>query len=256
VASLPTYSRDPAEITPRGARLVLNAPDGRYASAVHEIETEIKRRRSHDASRLILVVSALPREGAEELASNLAHSLAISGSAALLVDADLRLKPLTRLLAPQAASGLLDQIVARRPIDEAILRDQTTGLFFLPASGHAPTPLSVPSALRAPEFASAMRGLRHGFSTIVVAAPPALPVSDARIIAELADDIVFVTAWHRTPRRLAAKALASLAADQKKLLGTVLTGIDDRHALEPMSFAEIFSELRQAALVNIAARAA
>ena len=53
VASLPTYSRDPAEITPRGARLVLNAPDGRYASAVHEIETEIKRRRSHDASRAI-----------------------------------------------------------------------------------------------------------------------------------------------------------------------------------------------------------
>ena len=255
VASLPASSRDAAEITPPGARLVLAAPDGRYATAVRDVEAELKRRRGQ-ASRLVLVVSALPGEGAEQLASNLAHSLAVSGNTALLVDADLRLKVLTRLLAPQAASGLVDQMAAQRPIEQAILRDQTTGLCFLPASGPAPIPLSVSGALRAPGFAAAIRALRHSFPTIVVAAPPSLPVSDARIVAELADDIVFVTAWHKTPRRLAAKALALLAADQKKVLGAVLTGVPEAHPLAPMSFAEIFAELRQAALVNIAARAA
>ena len=87
---------------------------------------------------------------------NLAHYYAISGSPSLLVDADLRMKSLTRQLAGASRCGLLDQIASQSPIEEAILRDGMTGLYFLPASGPAPIPLAVPSALRSPAMADAL----------------------------------------------------------------------------------------------------
>ena len=164
------------------------------------------------------------------------------------------MKALTRQLAGQSVRGLLDQIASHQPVEEAILRDGTTGLHFLPASGMAPIPLSVPSALRAAAFANAIAGLRERFATIILSAPPMLPVGDARVLADLADQIVFVTAWHKTPRQLAKQALTSLGVNQRKVVGAVLTDVADETDVSIMSFADIFDEICRAA--SFAARAA
>jgi len=157
------------------------------------------------------------------------------------------MKALTRQLAGQSLRGLLDQIASHQPVDEAILRDGVTGLHFLPASGPAPIPLSVPSALRSPALADAIATLREHFETIILSAPPLLPVSDARVLADLSDQIIFVTAWHKTPRQLARKALTSLGVNQRKVVGAVLTDVADEAGVSIMSFADIFDEIRSAA---------
>jgi succinoglycan biosynthesis transport protein ExoP len=243
-----TFSDDAGQLpTTRAARLVLAEPTGQYAEAIRNAGHELDRCRGGAPALVVLVVSALPGEGSELFASNLAHHLAVGGGSPLLVDADLRMKGLTRQLVGHSGRGLLDQIASHQPVEEAILRDGVTGLHFLPASGPAPIPLSVPSALRSPALADAIAMLRGHFATIILSAPPLLPVSDARVLAELADQIVFVTAWHKTPRPLARKALTSLGANQRKVVGAVLTDVADEAGVSIMSFAEIFNEIRRSA---------
>lgn len=248
MSSLPELAQPGAgPAATRAVRLVLAEPNGRYAEAIRNAASELERRRNGGGPRVILVVSPLPGEGAELFASNLAHHLALTGEPVLLVDADLRMKVLTRQLANRVSTGLLNQIASHRSVEEAILRDGVTGLHFLPAAGPAPTPVSAPSALRSAEFIGAMAALKERFSTVILSAPPLLPVTDTRILAELADQIVFVTAWQKTPRSLARKALGTLGAGQSKVTGAVLTDVSEDAGSALMSFADIFEEIRRTA---------
>ena len=250
MSSLPTVaSREDANALARNARLILAEPECRYAEAVRNVCRELSARANGETGRVILVTSALPGEGAEAFASNIAHHLAIAGQTSLLVDCDFRAKGLTRQLTPQNASGLLDQVASHSPVEDAILRDGLTGVHFLPASGPAPVQLTIPTVLRSVEFSAAFGHLKARFPTIVLSAPPLLPFADAQALADLADQIVFLTAWQRTPRDLARNALISLGANQRKVVGAVLTDIADEQDAGFMSFGAIFEEILRASRI-------
>lgn len=247
MTSLPAVdAEDDAEMPAVSARLIVSEPACRYAEAVRGAARELSARANGDDPRVILIASALPGEGAEPFASNIAHHLAVAGQKTLLVDCDFHDKTLTRQLTPQNTGGLLDQIVARAPVENVILRDSLTGVHFLPASGPAPIPLTVPTMLRSVEFSAAFSHLKARFQTIVISAPPLLEQPDAGALAELADQIVFLTAWQRTPHVLARKALALLDANQRKVAGAVLTDVADDRSAGFMSFGAIFDEIRRA----------
>jgi len=211
----------------KAVRLVLAEPSGGYADAVRGARRELDSRRAHNRPRIILVTSSLPGEGAEIFASNLAHHYAITGGKPLLIDGDFRLQLITRQLAGERPIGLLNQIVARQPAEGAILRDGLTGLHFLPAAGPMPVQISVPEALSSDALANSFDSLRQRFDTIIVSSPPLLPVLDARILADHADQIVFAVAWQRTPKQLARRALKLLGINERKVSGAVLTNVDE-----------------------------
>jgi len=235
-------------LTSRACRFVLAEPGGSYAEAVRGTCRELEKRRGGAPSRLILVVSPLAGEGAECLASNIAHEYALAGHPSLLIDADLRAKTLTHELARECARGLLDQIATHQPIENAILRDCGTGLHFLPAFGPAPIPLAAKDVLRSKTLIDAIATLKQTFVTIVMTAPPLLTATDANLLAELADEIVFATAWQKTPRRVAQKALTTIAAHHGKLAGAALTGIvEASQNASIMSLHDVLDEMRRAA---------
>jgi Mrp family chromosome partitioning ATPase len=79
-------------------------------------------------------------------------------------------------------------------------------------------------------------------------APPLLTATDANLLAELADEIVFATAWQKTPRRVAQKALTTIAAHHGKLAGAALTGIvEASQNASIMSLHDVLDEMRRAA---------
>lgn len=246
MTSLPAILRN-VSAPSHACRFVLAEPAGDYAEAVRQTCRELEKRRNGAPSRLTLVVSALPDEGAECLASNIAHQYAVAGHAPLLIDADLRMKTLTRQLADKCPCGLLDQIASNRPVENAILRDCATGLHFLPASGPAPIPMPVRDILNSKAFANSIATLKQNFVKIVLSAPPLLTATDALLLADMADEIVFATAWQKTPARLAKKALASIDAYQTKLAGAALTEIVERNDTSIMSLYEVLEEMRSAA---------
>jgi polysaccharide biosynthesis transport protein len=220
----------------RPIRMLLAEPRSIFAESVRGIRREIDQRRQTTGPRVILIASSLPGEGSDVIASNLAHHYALTGNRVLLIDGDLRRAPLTRRLAPARTSGLLDVLLHGRPVETAILHDASTGLNFLPAMSPAPLEPACPEMLASKQMAAVIAALKQQFDTIIIESPPLLPVVDGRILADYADQIVFVTTWRRTPKQLAKRALQSLGANHDKIAGVVINRVDpvaleDTHAL-------------------------
>ena len=211
LSSVPSPNAPDSFVPPtKAVRLVVAEPQSPYADAIRNARRELDMRRNGTAPRLILVTSSVAGEGADMIASNLAHNYAMTGARPLLIDCDFRLQPLTRLLAAQRQSGFFDQLTSARPVESAILRDGLTGLHFLPAAGPVHLQRSIPEALTSNAMALALNELKGQFDTIVMSVPPLMPVIDGRILADYADQIVFVVAWQKTPKQLAKTAIKTL----------------------------------------------
>ena len=228
LASVPSLAGQDSNFgAAKAVRFIVAEPSSVYADAIRNARRELDMRRVASGPRIILVTSSVPGEGAEIIASNLAHHYAMTGSRPLLIDCDARLQPLTRQLAAQRQRGLFDQILARQPLEQAILRDGLTGLHFMPAAGQSPIAASVPELLSSKAMSDALIGLKSQFETIILSAPPLFPVLDGRILADHADQLVFVMTWQRTPKQLAKKALKSLGSNERKVAGVVLNDVAD-----------------------------
>ena len=231
LASLPTTGNDADEsaaVEPlRAIRLMVADPMSSFAEAIRALRREVDVRRAHDRPRVIQIAASLPNEGASIVASNLAHHYAMTGARVLLIDCDMRRAHLTRQLAVDRRSGLAEVLTRQIAYESAILRDGATGLHFLPANSTAPAQISPPELLASQDMARLLAKLKEEFDIIVVDAPPLMPVLDARIVADHADQIVFVMGWRRTPKQLARRALSSLGFNQNKLVGIVVNQVDD-----------------------------
>lgn len=226
LSSVPSPNDAGTVISPaKAVRLVVAEPQSLYADAIRNARRELDIRRTSNAPRIILVTSSVAGEGAELIASNLAHNYAMTGSRPLLIDGDFRLQPLTRQLAAQRQAGLFDQLTTGRPVEAAILRDGLTGLNFLPAVGMTHLQRSIPETLNSEAMAAALSRLKSHFDTIVLSVPPLMPVIDGRILADYADQIVFVVAWQKTPKQLAKSAIKTLGLNSRKLAGVVLNDV-------------------------------
>ncbi len=234
ITSLPTANLpdQPAIEPSKMVRLIVAEPASAYADAIRAARRELDLRRPEPGPRIVLVASALPGESADTIASNLAHHYAMTGARVLLADADARRLPLTRYLAPQRTTGLVDQLATNRPIEAAILRDSLTGLHFLPAMGQSPSTRSIPEILSGRAIQDSLGRLKSRFDIIIISTPPLLPVLDGRIMADYADQIVFVMRWQKTPKALAKKALALLGSNRNKLTGVVLSEVAEDTSLE------------------------
>ncbi len=215
LSSLPALYPEVGEQVPaaKAVRLIVAEPNGIYADAIRGARRELDARRRVPGPRIILVTSSMPNEGADTVASNLAHHFALTGARVLLADADMRRQPLTRQLAPTRLVGLAKSLSMRRPVETAILRDSVTGLHFLPAAGPSPLTGSIPELLGSAFAAESIGNLRTRFDVIVVSGPPVMPVIDSRILADFADQILFVMTWQKTPKALAKKALKLFSAN-------------------------------------------
>lgn len=228
LGSLPkTTGSDVMSIDPaRSIRMMLAEPHSGFADAIRETRREIDERRMAPGPRVIMIAASLPNEGTNVIASNLAHHYAMTGERVLLIDGDLRVGMLTRQLAASRQAGLLDVLVHGTPLEHTILRDTTTGLCFLPAISQMPLELSSPEVLGSAHMQHILNQLKRYFDTIIIDTPPLLPVMDARLLADHADQIVFAMSWRRTPKQLARRAFKVLGINQKKIAGIIINQVD------------------------------
>lgn len=228
LASVPLLKRQSDGLSDpmQSLRVVLTTPRGVFARSLWLLQAELDKRRFDPAPRIILVASSLPNEGKTVIAANLALAAAARGASTLLIDADMRRSNLTQQLGLGQAPGLLDAIAYGQDLESVIVRDTVSGLAILPAGGDGRIALSPVDALEAPAFGQRLARLKAHFDTIVIDAPPILPVVDARILADYADQIVFVAAWRRTPKEIIRRAARLLGANSAKLVGMVINQVD------------------------------
>ena len=124
-------------------------PFSRFAEAIRAIKLAVDLNGDvGNASKVIGFTSSIPNEGKSTIAASLALLMAQVGARVILVDCDLRNPTLSRKLAPNADCGLLDVIVGTTPLEDAMWRDASTNLAFLPAGIRAALPIQVKSLRR------------------------------------------------------------------------------------------------------------
>jgi polysaccharide biosynthesis transport protein len=76
-------------------------------------------------------------------------------------------------------------------------------------------------------FERILSDLRARYDLVILDTPPALPVTDARIIAKLADAVVFAVRWDDTPRGAVLEGLRQMRSVGAPLVGTAMTMVDE-----------------------------
>jgi succinoglycan biosynthesis transport protein ExoP len=178
-------------------------------------------------SRVVGVVSALPREGKSTVSLDLAQALAGQGLRTLLIDADLRSRTLSRKLAPTAGAGLDDLITGAADLGRALVPQGPADLAFLPVSPRDIT-TGLGETLSAPSVSAILNEASVAFDYIVVDLPPIMPVADVRAIAPAIDSVLLVVAWGKTTRKAVVSALEAEPTIWEKCVGVVLNRVDRR----------------------------
>jgi protein-tyrosine kinase len=188
--------------------------------------------------KAILVTSSLPQEGKSFTASNLAQVLVRQhGRRVLLIDADLRGPRLHQMLGTTPAPGLSEYLLGQNDEFSIMQRGPLPDLFFIPSGVHIENPAELVGNGRLKLLLQRVESL---FDWIIVDSPPAVPVSDASVLAKACDGVLIVVRANVTPSDVARKA--RMEFPDQSLIGVVLNGADNHAAPYSRYYYEVYEK--------------
>jgi succinoglycan biosynthesis transport protein ExoP len=171
---------------------------------------------------VIVVFSAGPAEGKSTTICRLAHLMGAYGERVLLVDGDLRRPAQHQLAGCPRAPGLSDVLAGKRDFAEAIRRSVVPGVDLLTSGGMPGFTLSLLFANRLRDLVGSLRG---SYDRIMVDSPPIIGVSDASLLAGMADGAILLIQHRRNPASMVLRAQQIIVALKTPILGAVLTQV-------------------------------
>jgi len=211
---------------PRVELLSYLQPKSQISEAFRALRTSLLLSQADHPPQVILVTSALPREGKTTAAVNLAVTLAQLGDRTLLMDSDLRKPGIRRALNLTIGKevGLSSYLAGVSTLDEATIPHPTIDNLVALTTG--PVPPSPADLLSSHRMREAIVELRHRFKFIVIDSPPVMAATDAVILSALTDGVLLVVRSGETPKEAFTRTRDLLAAVKCRLLGVVLNAVD------------------------------
>lgn len=220
--TLPGYRESGLPAAP--AELPVKRPQSVFAEAFRTLRTSIQFADTGKPVRVVAITSSVPGEGKTTTAMALARVAAAAGGSVLLIDCDARRRASSRQFAEDAVLGLDEVLAGETTLEQAIVQDSLSSVCLLPQR-HDSKGISLAER---PKLAELIETARERFDLVLLDSPPVLPVDEARVIASMADGVVFLVRWRKTPAKTAAVALRRLYDVNAEVLGAVLTLIDVR----------------------------
>ena len=187
----------------------------RLGATLHNLQNERQ-------VKTLMVSSAVSKEGKTLTITNLALTLSESyNRRVLLIDADLRRPSVHEFFGIKNVTGLAD--VIRDEGEPLPLVEVSSNLMVLPAGRiNTAAPMAELTSDRLPAL---IKQLSPHFDWVLIDTPPTAVLPDAKLVARVADAILFVIGAGAAPYDLVQRALAELS-DQ--VIGVVLNRVDER----------------------------
>jgi len=206
-------------------------PKSPVSEMFRTLRTNIQFMNSDKELQTLLVTSTSPGEGKSWTSANLAVTFAQAGQRVVLIDADMRKGRQFNIfgISPRPGlsnylSGILGDTNGKDKDDLSNYIQQTgvNNLFVLPAGDVPPNPseLLVSSKMR-----KLIKELREVCDVIILDAPPSLVVTDANILARIADSTIIVVAQNETKYDNLEKVKKSIEKVGGKIAGVVLNKV-------------------------------
>jgi capsular exopolysaccharide synthesis family protein len=203
-------------------------PKSQTSEAFRALRTSILLSQADHPPQVILVTSALPREGKTTAAANLAVTLAQLGDKTVLVDADLRKPGIGRLLNLTSGkyAGLSSYLAGVSSLDlVTVPHPSIPNLAAIPTGPLPPNPADL---LSSHKLADAIVELRTKYKFIVMDSPPIMAATDAVILSVQTDGVLLVVRSGETPKEAFTRTRDLLASVKCHVLGVVLNAVDSR----------------------------
>src|ERR1700746_3921647 len=201
-------------------------PKSQISEAFRALRTSILLSQADHPPQVILVTSALPREGKTTAAANLAVTLAQLGDSTVLVYADLRKPGIARLLnlGPGKYAGLSSYLAGASSLDlVSVPHPAIPNLVAIPTGPLPPNPADLLSSHR---LAEGIAELRTKFKFVVMDSPPIMAATDAVIVSVHADGVLLVVRSGETPKAAFARTRDLLNNVKCRVLGVVLNAVN------------------------------
>ncbi|WP_395751180.1 GumC family protein [Prosthecobacter sp.] len=195
------------------------------AEAYRILRTNIEFNRKTPEANCLSVVSGGAGEGKSTTMVNLAYVCAQGGYNVLLIDADLRRPSLHTHFDVSHATGLTNYLTTDIRLEDVVLRTQVENLFFLP-SGLLPADSA--GLLNSQRMMDLIADVKSRFDLVLIDSPPILGVSDASVLANLADMTMIVVQHRKLPRHMLMRVKQNVEQVGGKVLGVVLNNVDLR----------------------------
>jgi len=201
-------------------------PKSQMSEAFRALRTSLLLSQPDHPPQVILVTSALPREGKTTAAANLAVTLAQLGDSTVLVDADLRKPGVGRLLnlGNGKYAGLSSYLAGASALDLVLI--QHPSIPNLTAIPTGPLPPNPADLLSSHKLAEAVAELRKKFKFIVIDSPPVMAATDAVILSVQTDGVLLVVRSGETPKEAFTRTRDLLVSVKANILGVVLNAVD------------------------------
>jgi succinoglycan biosynthesis transport protein ExoP len=188
----------------RPHKYLLRHPYAAYTEGIRSVVAGLQLTTAHEAPKIILTSSSLPGEGKTTLAVSLAVYVAQIRRRVLLVDLDFRHPTVQRALRTRAKRGVVDLLLHDLPPADVIQRVPHLGLDYLPMTRCPVDPVAL---FAGNQLSRLLHQLRESYDCVIVDGPPLLGVTEARLLADMADKVLFVVKWGTTRRETAQNAV-------------------------------------------------
>ncbi len=195
-----------------------------FAENIRTIRSGLLLTGLDEKQKVILVTSSVPGEGKSMTAVNLALSLA-QMSKVLLIDCDMRRPSIKNVFGIDSRDvGLSHFMLGSHTLDQAVHTFDKEFLSVLPAGEIPPNPLEMLSSER---FAKGLEKLKSKFGHIVIDSAPSVAVSDAIILSQLVNQVIYVVKADSTPYQIAQEGIKRLQKVNSPIVGAVLNKVGE-----------------------------
>ncbi|MCO4264407.1 polysaccharide biosynthesis tyrosine autokinase [Pseudarthrobacter sp. MDT3-26] len=192
------------------------------AESFRQLRTNLQFANVSGHAKSVLITSSLPGEGKSTTATNLAIALAQAGQTVCLIDADLRRPMVSEYLGLDRNVGLTTALVGVAKAEDLLQPWGDDKLYVLTSGQIPPNPSEL---LGSHEMKQLIGQLEKTFDTVVIDAPPLLPVTDAAVLSQHVAGVVVVVGSQKLRYQDLEKSLGALEMVGSNVLGVVLNRV-------------------------------
>jgi len=211
-------SKEPVELITQAR------PQSQMAESYRALRTSLLLTSLGAPPKIILITSALPREGKTTTSVNTAIVLAQKGTRVLLIDADLRRPSIHKALGMGPRVGLSNVLTGGATSHQAMVRSPILpNLFILPAGTPPPNPAEL---MASQQMFDLLAELREQYDHIVIDTPPTLSVTDAVVLSTRSDAVVLVIRSSQTTKPALRRTRDILTQVNARVAGVLLNAVN------------------------------
>ena len=225
ISSNPIFGYIPEFPKEYSKMVVFDRPRSQITEAYRSIRTNIKYvldSKNIEGGQCILVTSSMPSEGKSITSFNIASVMSISGGKTLLVEYDLRKPRLAKTLNLNGSIGISSYFIGETTIEQSIQHTDFDNLDVLLVGATPPNPSEIIDSQKNKDL---LAELRQRYDYVILDTPPVNLITDAQVLAKLADISLYVVRLNYTSLSIMKSALSELEQNAGVKANFILNGV-------------------------------